>query len=192
VQQREAIAEPVLDPKTSKISDKVDFAPAPGRRGSDGKIARWANIGGQPFVLTTWNDDEVIKEALELVKWWLSTDVQIKFAQNGGQSGLQSVMAKPDYASFRPWNRAHVEALPVPWDCIDGFLAAYWRRPERYLEPDVRACISGFARLAPAVVARGVEALRADLASGRWHERHADLLDRDELDCGYRLLVAEG
>ena len=34
----------------------------PGARacaGADGKIIRWANIGGQPFVLTTWNSDEV-------------------------------------------------------------------------------------------------------------------------------------
>lgn len=85
---------------------------------------------------------------------------------------------------------ARVEAVPVPWDCVDGFLAAYWRRPERYLEPDVRACISGFARLDPPIVERGIAALRADLESGRWRERHADLLERDALDTGYRLVVA--
>ncbi len=106
------LAEPVLDPKTSQISDKVGFALSPGRRGADGKISRWANIGGQPFVLTTWNDDDVIKEALDIVKWWLSRDVQIKFAKNGGQSGLQSVMNSPEYNSYRPWNRAHVANLP--------------------------------------------------------------------------------
>ena len=27
------------------------------RRGPDGKLQRWSNIGGQPFVLTTWNSD---------------------------------------------------------------------------------------------------------------------------------------
>ena len=27
------------------------------------------NIGGQPFVLTTWNDDVVVDEALNVVKW---------------------------------------------------------------------------------------------------------------------------
>ena len=30
----------------------------------------------------------------------------------------------------------------------------------------------------------------ADLESGAWHERHADLLARAEMDLGYRLLVA--
>ena len=53
-----------------------------------------------------WNDDTVVKEALDVVKWWLSTDVQKKFAANGGQSGLKSVMALPEYNDYRPWNRA--------------------------------------------------------------------------------------
>src|SRR5439155_18797245 len=34
--------------------------------------------------------------------------------------------------------------IPTPHDCIDGFAAAYWRRPEMYLDPSVRGCISGF------------------------------------------------
>ena len=42
----------------------------------------------------------------------------------------------------------------------------------------------------PEEVEPGVEQLRADLDSGAWAERHADLLERDELDLGYRLLVA--
>ncbi len=62
------LGEPVLDANTSTVHDKVAFALAPGRRGPDGKILRWQNIGGQPFVLTTWNDDKVIEEALAIVK----------------------------------------------------------------------------------------------------------------------------
>ena len=30
-------------------------------------------IGGQPFVLMTWNTDVQNKEALDFCKWWLST-----------------------------------------------------------------------------------------------------------------------
>jgi multiple sugar transport system substrate-binding protein len=106
------LGEPVLDESTSTVSDKAAFAVAPGLRQSDGSISRWANIGGQPFVLTTWNDEETIKEALDFVKWWESAEVQKKFAQNGGQSGLQSVMALPEYNEYRPWNQAHVAMLP--------------------------------------------------------------------------------
>jgi len=82
-----------------------------------------------------------------------------------------------------------VETVPVPHDCRDGFLGAFWRRPDRYLDPATRAGISGLARLDPLVVERGIDRLRADLESGAWSERHADLLDRDEIDLGYRLLV---
>jgi hypothetical protein len=32
--------------------------------------------------------------------------------------------------------------------------------------------------------------LAADLESGRWHDEHADLLDLDEVDGGFRLVVA--
>ena len=33
--------------------------------------------------------------------------------------------------------------------------------------------------------------LRADLDSGAWHRRHADLLEQDSVDYGYRLLIAD-
>jgi hypothetical protein len=28
--------------------------------------------------------------------------------------------------------------MPVPGDCTDGFLGAYWRRPQAYLDPAIR------------------------------------------------------
>jgi len=53
-----------------------------------------------------------------------------------------------------------VEAVPVPADCVDGFLACFWNRPEAYTDPMVQAGISGLARLDPAVRARGTARLR--------------------------------
>ena len=68
---------------------------------------------------------------------------------------------------------------------------AYWCRPEAYLDPAVRANCSGLALADPAVVARGVAALEADLSSGAWHRRHADLDEMEAIDLGYRLVVAD-
>jgi SAM-dependent methyltransferase len=79
--------------------------------------------------------------------------------------------------------------VPVPHDCTDGFQGAYWRRPRSYLDPSVRSAISSFARLADA--GPGLAALEADLASGAWERRYGDVLSRDTLDLGYRLVVAE-
>ena len=84
-----------------------------------------------------------------------------------------------------------VEAVPIPHDCRDGFLSAYWRRPHAYLDPRVRDGISVFRLLPEADVADAMARLRADLESGEWERRHAGIRDLDELDLGYRLLIAE-
>lgn len=83
-----------------------------------------------------------------------------------------------------------VTPVPIPADCTDGFLASYWRRPERYLDPVVRQSISTFAQLPADVVEAGMSKLKDDLESGAWERRHADLLGKEEMDWGYRLVVA--
>jgi len=83
-----------------------------------------------------------------------------------------------------------VEPVPVPHDCADGFLGAYWRRPHAYLDPRVRAGISSFSTI-PGLDA-GLERLRADLEDGTWERRHGELLRRSEIDAGYRLVISGG
>jgi SAM-dependent methyltransferase len=85
---------------------------------------------------------------------------------------------------------ARVEAVPVPADCVDGHLGAFWRRPEAYLDPEVRGGMSVFPPLEKAIVERGVSRLADDLASGRWEERNGYLRELDEIDLGYRLVIA--
>lgn len=84
-----------------------------------------------------------------------------------------------------------VMPVPVPADCIDGFAGAYWRRPESYLDPSVRAGISSLAQLPPEVAERCVRKLRQDLESGEWDARYGHLRELTELDLGYRLLIAQ-
>ena len=84
-----------------------------------------------------------------------------------------------------------IEAVPIPHDCVDGFGWAYWRRPHAYLDPEVRRCISAFGLLAADEVERGLARLRADLVSGRWQDRHRNLLDLDAVDGGFRLVVRD-
>jgi multiple sugar transport system substrate-binding protein len=105
------LGEASLDPKTSQVSDKLVFGMAPGTRGADGKLIRWNNIGGQPFVLMTWNSELQNKEAVDFVKWWLSKAVQTEYASKGGQSAMKSVYSDPSYVTFRPWNRAWAASL---------------------------------------------------------------------------------
>jgi len=81
-----------------------------------------------------------------------------------------------------------VRPLLIPQDCTDGFLGAYWRRPRAYLDAGVRGAISTFSRIGDPT--DGLARLRRDLDGDVWHRRHGHLLERLELDLGYRLIVA--
>lgn len=80
--------------------------------------------------------------------------------------------------------------LPVPFDCTDGFFAAYWRRPEAYFDERIRNAISGLALLDQGVVQQAMRRLASDLDDGAWHERYSELTGLKQLDLGYRLVVA--
>jgi SAM-dependent methyltransferase len=86
---------------------------------------------------------------------------------------------------------SRTETIPVPGDCIDGFNWAYWKRPERYLDPKARACMSGLALLEADLVAERMERLKADLADGTWHRRHGHLMALDSIDGGLRLVIRD-
>jgi SAM-dependent methyltransferase len=102
----------------------------------------------------------------------------------------EDAVAFPSLADQAAALEAEVEIVPVPWDCRDGFFSAFWRRPEAYLDPAVRAGISTLAKRREDELADGLARLRADIESGAWARRHADLLELEDLDLGYRLLVS--
>jgi SAM-dependent methyltransferase len=83
------------------------------------------------------------------------------------------------------------QVLPVPHDCVDGFLGSFWRRPDAYLDPAVRSAMSCFAQLPAGSVDAGLTRLADDLREGRWETRYEHLLEQDGADLGYRLVVAE-
>lgn len=85
-----------------------------------------------------------------------------------------------------------VRPVLVPPDCRDGFGAAYWARPEAYLDPAVQAGMSWLALLPAGVRRRGTDRLRRDLASGAWDRRHGHLRTQASYDGGYRLAIAQG
>ncbi|MDQ3401299.1 MAG: class I SAM-dependent methyltransferase [Chloroflexota bacterium] len=103
-------------------------------------------------------------------------------------SGRMSAIVETIEDELRP-----VTARPValPRDCVDGLFSAYWGRPERYLDSNVRRNISNFALAADDELADGLARLAADLASGAWDRRYGHLRSLSELDLGHRILVAE-
>ena len=102
---------PVVDPNLSKVNDITGYARQPGTMQDDGTISRWANLGGQPFVLTTWMTDEEIEASFKIIKWWLSYDVQIEAVKAGGQSCMKSIIYSDGYNALAPWNAAYVASM---------------------------------------------------------------------------------
>jgi SAM-dependent methyltransferase len=126
-------------------------------------------------VVFTW--DESCVDAL-----WLTRDYLPGFRRLPGMPFEQITEAL---------GATRVEVVPLAHDWQDGILGAFWRRPEAYFDETVRAGISVFGRLPAQEVEDFLRALRRDLDSGEWARRNADILDRQEIDIGLRLVVAE-
>jgi SAM-dependent methyltransferase len=117
--------------------------------------------------------------------YWLVIDYFPQFSELPTEKRAPSVADVARHLDVR-----EAFAVPVPADCTDGFGGAYWNRPEAHLDPAVMASMSWTAQLPPAELQQGLDALAADLASGAWDERHGHLRALDQLDLGYRVVIA--
>lgn len=96
----------------------------------------------------------------------------------------------PAISDYERWlGPVRITSVPVPHDCRDGFLYAYWRRPEAYLDPHIRTGSSSFWSIGD--IQAGLQRLKQDLDSGEWARRYAHILSLDVYDAGYRLVVAD-
>ncbi len=94
----------------------------------------------------------------------------------------------PKLTDYEEWlGSVEISKVPIPHDCSDGFLSAYWRRPAAYLDDRVRAAMSSFWALGD--VSQQLARLAVDLENGKWAHRYSHLIDLQEHDCGYRLVA---
>lgn len=95
----------------------------------------------------------------------------------------------PRMSDYERWlGRVQVSVVPVPHDCVDGFLYAWWRRPAAYLDPRLRSGSSSFWAIGDVTAELG--RLQDDLATGAWERRYGHLLELEAYDAGYRLVVS--
>ena len=134
-----------------------------------------ARVARDRVVILTWDPDAV---GFWLVRDYFPEILAIDRQIFPSMQFLHAVLGPLDVAP-----------LPIPGDCVDGFLGAYWQRPEAYLDKEVRAGISTFGRLSG--IDSQLERLQDDLSSGQWDRRNAELRGRPDLDVGYRLVIAE-
>lgn len=86
---------------------------------------------------------------------------------------------------------SEVTPVSIPIDCVDGFTEAFYARPERFLDPRVRAAQSAWGFVDDATETRAVDRLRADLESGAWDDRYGRLRTQPEFIGSLRLIVGQ-
>ncbi|MCR2804692.1 extracellular solute-binding protein [Paenibacillus soyae] len=92
-----------------ELNGRWGIALIPGVQKEDGTISRWA--GGQQTTGVIFQESEKKKQAWEFLKWWVSTDTQVRYG-----SDLEAING----VSFR-WNTANAEAfVRLPWKREDA------------------------------------------------------------------------
>ena len=141
-------------------------------------LAEMRRVASRRVVVLTW--DQEVWESFWLVREYFPSIRELDRPRAVSIPELISALEDGEIVS-----------VPVPHDCVDGFHGAFWRRPEAYLDPAVRSGISTYALMSAAERDDGLRRLAEDLKNGAWAKRHSDLLNVDEIDLGYRLIVSE-
>jgi SAM-dependent methyltransferase len=139
-------------------------------------LREMARVARERVVILAWDPDK-------WAEFWLVRDYFPAIAH------LDRDRTMSPGAMTKVLGNADVQPVPIPADCVDGFTGAFWRRPHAYLDPRVRGAMSTFASIGARARDEGLERLAADLRDGSWRRRNSPILERDELDIGYRLLV---
>jgi SAM-dependent methyltransferase len=85
--------------------------------------------------------------------------------------------------------RSEVKPVPIPRDCVDGFSEAFYARPEKLLDPAVRAAQSAWSFVDPSVTEAAIARLRADLESGAWDARYGEWRRQPSFEGSGRLII---
>jgi len=105
-------------------------------------------------------------------RMWLTRDYFPEIVDQGRPSAPPSKI-QPAFGQVQ------IVSVPVPHDCTDGFLHAYWRRPEAYFDSRVRG---GDFRIRQYPRNKRSCCAPSRLDDGTWLRRNGHLLQLTELD----------
>lgn len=181
--QRPAGAVPALDATAERLpfdDDSFDAAMATVtvHQWSDTErgLSELRRVARGPVVVLTFDGD-----ALDLL-WLAEYAPELIAAERRRYPAIDAVAAAIG-------RTCDVLPVPIPLDCVDGFTEAYYGRPEKFLDPGVRAAQSAWGFVDEDAIDRSVQRLRADLDSGAWDARHGRLRGQPEFIGSLRLLV---
>ena len=143
-------------------------------------VSELRRVARRRVVILTW-DNTVMRE------FWLLRE----YLPAAAETDARLAVPIGTLLSLLGDDRVSIVPVPVPHDCVDGFGGAYWRRPDAYLDAAVQDGMSLMALTSKPQLKDGLARLRSDLTTGAWQRAHGDLLQKSELDLGYRLVVGE-
>jgi multiple sugar transport system substrate-binding protein len=136
--------------------EMVLIAVPPGFKQEDGSLNRIYTLGGQPWVLNAFNDEDHMQVAIDFMKFWYLKDTQLEFAKRGGNPTMVDVLEDPSFDAMQPQfpafkymireNRSqdfwhdpnYAEMLAVQQEAWNGFLTDVV--PDAKLAMDYTAC----------------------------------------------------
>lgn len=84
-----------------------------------------------------------------------------------------------------------IQAIPVPFDCTDGFQEAFYGRPEAFLDKEVRKAQSAWGFAPEGQEETIVKRLADDLQSGAWDRKFGHFRSQASFTGALRLVVAD-
>lgn len=109
---------------SGNMEGKVMVVPPPAFERADGSLHRVYSVGGQPWVINAYNDEEHMKVAIDFLKWWYSKETQLEFLKRGGLPTTKASLTAPGFEDMAPWLRAFKYMLR------DDRIRDFWHEPK--------------------------------------------------------------
>ena len=124
----------------NELAGKVIDCPHPRFKFSDGSTNVIGAMGGQPWVINSYNDDDHMRVSIDFLKWWYSDETQVKFIAKGGLPWTKKGVEAKGFEESSVYARSFKEMLG------EGKSRDFWHLPEySELLAIQQAAYNGFA-----------------------------------------------
>lgn len=150
-------------------------------------IHQWADLRGGLGEMRRVTKGPIVLlscEPGEVEQFWLNDYVPGVLAAEARRYPSRATIAKAMGCDVA------MQAVPIPFDCVDGFNEAYYGRPEMFLNPAARLSCSAWGFISPEETARATSKLEMDITEGHWDSRWGQLRTQPFYDGSLKLYVA--
>lgn len=104
-------------------NDQIMIVPPP-KHGTGADADRIYTMGGQPWVINAFNDEEKMRVAIDFLNWWYLPETALEFTRRGGNPCDRATLSGADFDGINPWNRAYKYMLEP------GRSRDFWHHPK--------------------------------------------------------------